>query len=190
MSTVFQSVWRSRVVLLSAFGLVGVGAVIGAGSVYLFYFKKKLDDLFQIQSVLHVEVQNLRKDVDKFNQGAGQSNGAAGGSDFGAAGDDFLSVGRRSIGGLARKTSNSNKRSVRFKDGYETADEDEYVTASSDSEGEGFAKAAGSRYNSKCFIGFLVIWTNKSKIVLSLYLFSVFIHYAKVQVKRIGWTIF
>ncbi len=151
-STVFQSVWRSRVVLLSAFGLVGVGAVIGASSVYLFYFKKKLDDLFQIQSVLHVEVQNLRKDVDKFNQ----ANGAAGGSDHGAGGDDFLSVGRRSIGGLTRKISNSKGRSVRFKDGYETADEDEYVTASSDSDGEDLLKAAGGRYNSKYFIEFLV----------------------------------
>lgn len=130
---IIQNFWRSRAVLMSAFGLVGVGAVVGAGSVYLFYFKKKFEDLFQLQSVLRMEVQNLRKDVDKFSQngGPGTSAGEV------AAGE------RRSAGGLRRS---SIKRTVRFRDGYETADDDEYVTASSDSDAEELMRLHGDRY--------------------------------------------
>ncbi|ODM96731.1 Regulator of microtubule dynamics protein 2 [Orchesella cincta] len=117
---IVHSVWRNRVVLLSAFGLVGVGAVIGAGSVYLFYIRNKLQDLFQIQSTLSSQVQHLKKEVDKVNQTLTTPNGTPGGSST-----------------AVRKSSilrGPSKRTVRFRDGYETADEDEYVTASSDSD--------------------------------------------------------
>ncbi|CAL8125473.1 unnamed protein product [Orchesella dallaii] len=120
---IVHGVWRNRVVLLSAFGLVGVGAVIGAGSVYLFYIRNKLQDLFQIQSTLSSQVQHLKKEVDKVNQSlVATPNGTPGGSS--------TSI-RKSSLVLEKRTP---KRSVRFRDGYETADEDEYVTASSESD--------------------------------------------------------
>src|SRR4051794_28612442 len=57
--------WEKRTVLLTAFGLVGFGALVGAGSIYVVYIKRKLEEQLRIQSLLRSQVDALREDIEK-----------------------------------------------------------------------------------------------------------------------------
>jgi len=57
--------WERRSIVLSAFGLVGFGAVVGAGTIYWFFVRRKVEAIFQIQSVI---IHELQKDVDNLKQ--------------------------------------------------------------------------------------------------------------------------
>ena len=141
---VIQSVWSRRVTLLSGISLVGVGAVIGAGSVYFFYIRRKLEDIFQIQASLSSQVQSLKREVDNLNESLSLTP---------SKGNSSINKGANNrVSSFASSKGNSSKpkRTVRFSNGYETADDDEYVTASSsDSEVEYGASPISSRQVSK-----------------------------------------
>lgn len=125
----FHSFWRTRIVVLSAFGLVGIGTIFGAGSVYFFYLRRKFKDILHIQTNLDTEIENLKTDVQRLSDAIENKNSQT--SAGSKHSNSSLKGGRKNWLGASGGT-----RMVRFKDGYETADDEEYVTASSESEGD------------------------------------------------------
>jgi hypothetical protein len=67
--------WQRRSIVLSAFGLVGVGVIIGAGSVYILYIKQKLEEHLHVQSAVIQEIQNevteLRSSITLLSENSG-----------------------------------------------------------------------------------------------------------------------
>jgi hypothetical protein len=112
-------VWGKRTVILAAFGLVGAGAVLGAGSVYFVYIKRRIEEHFALQSTITNEIHQLKEDVKLIK------------TSILVADSDLPKSGKPSKSSLKE-----TRKSVKFANGYETAEEEQFVTASSESEDE------------------------------------------------------
>ncbi|CAG7838361.1 unnamed protein product [Allacma fusca] len=106
-----------RAVLLSAFGLVGFGALVGVGSVYILYMKKRLKEHFLIQSTLQSQINELRNDIESLRV--------------------KLGIEDTPVVKPALKRRKKNSVRVTFLEGTKSdVEDDEYVTASSSSNSE------------------------------------------------------
>lgn len=148
-TTILNDFWKNKSLIVATFGLVGAGAAIGAGSVYIFYLRSRLDRIFKIQTSLTIQLQTLRKELDKVNQHFDQNNRTVPSEDetltlnrdsknliYDVNDIALLNTSKPTVTMKERNISCLGRRTVRFRDGYETADDEEYVTASSDSDVE------------------------------------------------------
>jgi len=55
--------WGKRAVVLAAFGFVGVGALVGAMSIYFLYLRHKIEQHFNIKATITEEIKQLKEDV-------------------------------------------------------------------------------------------------------------------------------
>jgi len=120
---IVAAAWGKRAVILGALGVVGVGVLVGAGSVYILYLKRKFEEQFNIHATLTEELKQLREDMKLM---------ASKSSIFQASDSNYRALKYKS----ALKDSNNGGKRVTFYDGYETADDDMYITASSESDDE------------------------------------------------------
>ena len=113
--------WEKRTVLLAAFGLVGLGALVGAGSAYIVYIKKKLEEQFRIQSLLRSQVEALKEDIEKLKNRLNLTDDGE---------DDEANRSRPSLPppGIRKKRRTNNR--VSFVSGTKSDADEEFVTAS------------------------------------------------------------
>jgi hypothetical protein len=99
---------KVRTVLLATavgVGLIGIGSILGGTTIYYFFIRSNFQDIFTAQRSFTLELQGLRREI---NQMRANADGPPG-----------------------RVLKRSLKRQVKFAGGYETADDEEFVTASS-----------------------------------------------------------
>lgn len=112
---------------------VGIGTLLGGSTVYYLFIRQKLDSIFAFQRNVRIELETLRAEIRQLKSGNNSKNSASNSHKPGQ--------------GQPLKSSLKEKRTVKFanSNGYETADEEEYVTASSSeiSESEDDGKESG-----------------------------------------------
>jgi hypothetical protein len=114
---------QRRTMSLSTITTLGVGvcfgSIIGGSFVWYFFIRRKLASIFAFQRSIQLEVEGLRTEIRQLKSSSQLNYSKS------------KSQREQSAPGLKSALKLKEKRTVKFANGYDTADEDDFVTASS-----------------------------------------------------------